>query len=150
MFRKRSLLPLLLGASLWAHPLLASDCAQDVSQHAELGAAVAAKQFSRQIQIARQAALQVYEQGLPLATGSPTQIGRPPGLSVAVAVNGEVVWAEGFGFADLEQCVPVTPKTKFRIGSVSKPPDCRSRSPLISGRKAEFGCPNSTLCARIS
>ena len=67
MFRKRSLLPVLLGTSLWTHPLLASDCAQAVSQHAELRAAVAAKQFSRQIQIARQAAVRVYEQGLPLA-----------------------------------------------------------------------------------
>lgn len=43
-----------------------------------------------------------------------------PGVSVAVAVDGKVVWEEGFGFADLEQRVPVTPLTKFRIGSVSK------------------------------
>jgi hypothetical protein len=63
MFRKRSLLPLLLGASLWAHPLLASDCAQDVSQHAELGAAVAAKQFSRQIQIARKRLFEYMNRG---------------------------------------------------------------------------------------
>jgi hypothetical protein len=27
-----------------------------------------------------------------------------PGISIAVAVDGEVVWAEGFGFADIEQC----------------------------------------------
>jgi serine beta-lactamase-like protein LACTB, mitochondrial len=46
---------------------------------------------------------------------------RIPGLSVAVAVNGEVVWSEGFGLANLEQNVPVTRKTRFRIGSVSKP-----------------------------
>jgi CubicO group peptidase (beta-lactamase class C family) len=43
-----------------------------------------------------------------------------PGVSIAVAVDGKVVWEEGFGFADLEQRVPVTPETKFRIGSVSK------------------------------
>ena len=42
-------------------------------------------------------------------------------MSVAVAVDGNVVWAEGFGLADLEQCVPATPRTKFRIGSTSKP-----------------------------
>lgn len=45
----------------------------------------------------------------------------PPGMSIAVAVKGRVVWAEGIGLADLEQCVPVTPKTRFRIGSTSKP-----------------------------
>ena len=45
---------------------------------------------------------------------------RPAGLSVAVAIDGQIVWSEGFGFADLEQQVPVTTVTKFRIGSVSK------------------------------
>jgi CubicO group peptidase (beta-lactamase class C family) len=40
---------------------------------------------------------------------------------VVVAVNGKLVWAEGIGFADLEQCVPTSPVTKFRIGSTSKP-----------------------------
>jgi CubicO group peptidase (beta-lactamase class C family) len=43
-----------------------------------------------------------------------------PGLSVAVAVNGEIVWAEGFGFANVERRTPVTPVTRFRLGSVSK------------------------------
>ncbi len=43
-----------------------------------------------------------------------------PGVSVAVGVNGELVWAEGFGFANVEHQLPVTPLTKFRIGSVSK------------------------------
>ena len=32
-----------------------------------------------------------------------------PGLSVAIGVDGEVVWAEGLGFADLKNSVPVTP-----------------------------------------
>lgn len=43
-----------------------------------------------------------------------------PGLSVAVGVDGEVVWAEGFGWADLETRVPVSPATPFRIGSASQ------------------------------
>ncbi|MFC1662409.1 serine hydrolase domain-containing protein [Gemmatimonadota bacterium] len=43
-----------------------------------------------------------------------------PGASVAVGVGGEIVWSEGFGWASLEHGVPVTPLTKFRIGSVSK------------------------------
>ncbi|MBI1392151.1 MAG: serine hydrolase [Alphaproteobacteria bacterium] len=50
------------------------------------------------------------------------RVGRPGeyGFSVAVSACGEIVWAEGFGSADLENDVPVTPQTKFRIGSVSK------------------------------
>ena len=42
-----------------------------------------------------------------------------PGLSVAVGVGGEIVWAEGFGWADLESRVPVAPDTRFRIGTAS-------------------------------
>src|SRR5687768_5316093 len=38
-----------------------------------------------------------------------------PGLSLAVAVDGEIVWAEGFGRADLENQTPMTPATLFRI-----------------------------------
>jgi serine beta-lactamase-like protein LACTB, mitochondrial len=44
-----------------------------------------------------------------------------PGLSVAVGVGGEIVWAEGFGWADLEPKTPVTPETRFRIGTASTP-----------------------------
>jgi len=43
-----------------------------------------------------------------------------PGLSVAVGVGGEIVWAEGYGWANLEDRVPVTPDTPFRIGTASK------------------------------
>jgi len=43
-----------------------------------------------------------------------------PGLSVAVGVGGDIVWAEGFGWADLENRVPVAPDTRFRIGTASK------------------------------
>ena len=42
-----------------------------------------------------------------------------PGLSVAVGIDGDIVWAEGFGFADLKTSVPVTPNHRFRIGTAS-------------------------------
>lgn len=42
-----------------------------------------------------------------------------PGLSVAVGVNNTLVWAEGFGWADLEARVPVAPDTRFRLGTGS-------------------------------
>ncbi len=43
-----------------------------------------------------------------------------PGLSVAVGVDGDIVWAEGFGWADLENQVPVAPDTGFRVADASK------------------------------
>lgn len=42
-----------------------------------------------------------------------------PGLSVAIGIDGDIVWAEGFGFADLRTSVPVTPDHRFRIGTAS-------------------------------
>jgi serine beta-lactamase-like protein LACTB, mitochondrial len=41
------------------------------------------------------------------------------GLSVAVGIDGEIVWAEGFGFADVESRLPVTPNHRFRTGTAS-------------------------------
>jgi serine beta-lactamase-like protein LACTB len=42
-----------------------------------------------------------------------------PGLSVAVGANGDIAWSEGFGWADLDKKIKVTPNTRFRIGSAS-------------------------------
>jgi len=44
-----------------------------------------------------------------------------PGLSVSVGIDGQIIWAEGFGWADLEQRVPVRTTSRFRVGSVAKP-----------------------------
>ena len=44
-----------------------------------------------------------------------------PALSLAVAQNGAIVWAEAFGWADVERKTPATPLTRFRIGAVSSP-----------------------------
>ena len=43
-----------------------------------------------------------------------------PGAVVAVAVNGEVVWSEGLGLADVENNVPCSEDTPMRIASISK------------------------------
>lgn len=45
-----------------------------------------------------------------------------PGLAICISRNGDIVWSQGFGYADLEHKVPVYPdRTRFRIGSISKP-----------------------------
>lgn len=43
-----------------------------------------------------------------------------PGISAAVAIDGQLVWAGGSGWADIEADQPVTQQTQFRIGSTSK------------------------------
>jgi CubicO group peptidase (beta-lactamase class C family) len=42
-----------------------------------------------------------------------------PGLSVAVGADGDILWAEGFGYANLEDRVPVATETRFRVGTAS-------------------------------
>jgi CubicO group peptidase (beta-lactamase class C family) len=44
-----------------------------------------------------------------------------PGLSVAVAVGGELAWSTGYGLADLENFVPAKSLTMYRLASISKP-----------------------------
>jgi hypothetical protein len=42
-----------------------------------------------------------------------------PGVSVAVGANATIVWAEGFGWRDVETHTPVTPNTRFNIGTAA-------------------------------
>ncbi len=58
------------------------------------------------------------EQGRQIVRASLTEQ-NVPGLSVAVGFGGEIVWAEGFGWADIERRVPIAPETRFRIGTAS-------------------------------
>lgn len=58
------------------------------------------------------------EEGRRIARASLTEQNLP-GISVAVAAEGDVVWAEGLGWADLERRIPVKPDTRFRIGTAS-------------------------------
>lgn len=43
-----------------------------------------------------------------------------PGMSVGVVYDQELIWAKGFGFADVEKKIPATPATLYRMASVTK------------------------------
>jgi D-alanyl-D-alanine carboxypeptidase len=70
--------------------------------------------------------------GVPAQTAQPDQqafdeIGEQvykaheaPGFAFAVLSHGSVVFAKGYGFADLASKTPVTPDTRFAIGSITK------------------------------
>ena len=58
------------------------------------------------------------ERGRQIARASLTEKNLP-GLSVAVGIGSDIVWTEGFGWADLEKKVKVEPGTRFRIGTAS-------------------------------
>lgn len=43
-----------------------------------------------------------------------------PGIAVSVSKNGNVIYQEEFGMANLEYGIPITEKTKFHVASLSK------------------------------
>src|SRR5262245_33244757 len=43
-----------------------------------------------------------------------------PGLSAAIVKDQKLLWAKGFGLANVENKVPATPETNYRIASVTK------------------------------
>jgi len=45
---------------------------------------------------------------------------RCPGAAVLVSRDGEIIYENAFGYADVGNEVPVTTETKFRIGSITK------------------------------
>jgi CubicO group peptidase (beta-lactamase class C family) len=45
---------------------------------------------------------------------------RTPGVAVLVSRDGEIIYENAFGYADIGNKVPVTTETKFRIGSITK------------------------------
>jgi D-alanyl-D-alanine carboxypeptidase len=46
--------------------------------------------------------------------------GKLPGAAVVVLRDGAVVYSKAYGLADVEQSIPNTPRTRFRLASVSK------------------------------
>lgn len=69
-----------------------------------------------------------------------------PALSVAVGINGKIVFSKGYGSADLEENVPVTPKTRFRTGSIAKPMTAVAAMQLVDGKKLDLKLPIQTYC----
>src|SRR6267378_3950851 len=51
------------------------------------------------------------------------------------------MYSEGFGYADLEERVPVWPTTKFRIGSISKPLTATALVQLVEAGKLDLDAP---------
>ena len=45
---------------------------------------------------------------------------RIPGLSIGIVKDGELTYARGFGFRDVEAGLPATPRTTYGIGSITK------------------------------
>jgi len=69
-----------------------------------------------------------------------------PGLSVAVVEDGKYEWAAGFGFADLENNVPASEHTLFRLASISKSLTAVGAMELWERGKLELDSPVQKYC----
>jgi serine beta-lactamase-like protein LACTB len=69
-----------------------------------------------------------------------------PGLSLAVVVNGQLVLADGFGLADVENHVPASADTVYRIASVSKSLTATAAMKLVEAGKLDLDAPIQKYC----
>ena len=69
-----------------------------------------------------------------------------PGVSVAVVENGEYEWAQGFGFADLENNVPTSEHTLFRLASISKSLTATAAMQLWERGRLDLDAPVQKYC----
>jgi serine beta-lactamase-like protein LACTB, mitochondrial len=69
-----------------------------------------------------------------------------PGISVAVVENGEYEWSGGFGMADLENFVPATAHTLYRLASISKPITATAALQLWQRGKLDLDAPVQKYC----
>ena len=70
-----------------------------------------------------------------------------PGMSVALGINGHLVWAQGFGFADLENRVPTDTETVFPTASTLKPLTATAVLRLVDAGRLDLDAPVQRYCA---
>ncbi|MCO5185430.1 MAG: serine hydrolase [Anaerolineae bacterium] len=82
-----------------------------------VGIAVSASPASAQSQAVDEATLAAFSAELETIR----QALHIPGWSVAIVSGQELVWAEGFGYADIEEGIPASAETPYHLASVTKP-----------------------------
>lgn len=63
------------------------------------------------------------------------------GLSVAVALDGQIVWSEAYGYRDVEGRQAATPMTLFRLYSLSKPMTAAAAARLLEQGRLDANAP---------
>ncbi|MEM6628061.1 MAG: serine hydrolase domain-containing protein [Bacteroidota bacterium] len=72
-----------------------------------------------------------------------------PGFSLAAGKGGKILYARGFGFADREREVPMTPSTRLRTASVAKVLTATAIAKLVSEGKLKLDSPIKTYVPYI-
>jgi|CXWL01.1.fsa_nt_gi CubicO group peptidase (beta-lactamase class C family) len=72
-----------------------------------------------------------------------------PGASVAVGLGGEIIFAEGFGSADLESSTPAAANTRYRTASIGKPMTAVATMALVQDGVLRLDDPVRRYCPRF-
>lgn len=70
-----------------------------------------------------------------------------PGLSIAVVQHGQIVFSKSYRSADLENNVPATNDTLFRIGSITKPLTATAALALAERHQLDLDAPVQPYCS---
>src|ERR1700722_4609159 len=110
-----------------------SECRDAPIQESQRQTLIAAPEYSKQIQLARQAALEIYDHGFLGNSGSAinNKVGSTAGNVYCSGSRWQACLGGGIWPADLEQCVPVTRKNEVSNWQHFKAFDfCRSGAPV--------------------
>ena len=69
-----------------------------------------------------------------------------PGMQVAISFKNVQVYSKGFGLADLEHRIAVTPTTAFRTASLAKPITATAVMQLVEARRLDLDAPIQQYC----
>lgn len=69
-----------------------------------------------------------------------------PGLSATIVVDGKIVWSNGYGMADLENGVPATASTAYRVASIGKTMTATAVMQLVEQGKVDLDAPVQRYC----
>ena len=74
------------------------------------------------------------------------ELGRQgiPGLSVAIVADGRMIWSDGFGLSDLENQIPATDQTTYRLASIAKPITAVAVLQLVERGEIDLDAPIQT------
>jgi CubicO group peptidase (beta-lactamase class C family) len=73
-----------------------------------------------------------------------------PAISVAVGVNGEIIWQEAMGFANVDQQEKAELSTTFRVGSIAKPMTAIGLAILVDQEKLSWDDKVSTYVSEYA
>ncbi len=71
---------------------------------------------------------------------------RIPAFSIAIALEGKIIWSNGYGMADLENFVPAKATTAYRSASVGKPITATAAMQLSERGKLDLDAPVWQYC----